>query len=45
MKHEAYLPDNASAYEVLDRALDNLVELCNVVTEKFTAAKEEFAKQ
>ncbi|KAJ4319960.1 RNA polymerase subunit AC19 [Neodidymelliopsis sp. IMI 364377] len=37
--------DNVSVYQVLDKGLEDLMAMCDVVTDKFTASKEEFANQ
>ncbi|KAL3480665.1 DNA-directed RNA polymerase [Aspergillus californicus] len=34
--------DNTTALEVLEKGLDTLMDLCDVVTDKFTAARDEF---
>ncbi|KAK5000249.1 RNA polymerase subunit AC19 [Elasticomyces elasticus] len=34
--------DGASVYDILEDGLKNLMDLCDVVTEKFTAARDEF---
>ena len=34
--------DNVSVYEVLRKALDGLTDLCDVVEDKFTVARDEF---
>lgn len=35
-------PDNVSVYDVLKRGLEDLMDLCDVVLDKFTAAKADF---
>ena len=34
--------DDASVYDVLEKGLNDLMDLCDVVTEKFTIARDEF---
>ena len=34
--------DDASVYDVLEKGLNDLMDLCDVVTEKFTVARDEF---
>ncbi|KAL1985354.1 hypothetical protein VTN96DRAFT_8032 [Rasamsonia emersonii] len=34
--------ENTTAIEALEKGLDDLMDLCDVVTEKFTAARDEF---
>jgi len=36
------LKHNVSVFEVLRKGLDDLADLCDVVEEKFTAARDEF---
>ena len=31
-----------TVYEALDKAFDDLMDLCDVVTDKFTVARDEF---
>jgi len=37
--------DNVSVYQVLDKGLEDLMNMCDVVTDKFTASREEFVNQ
>ncbi|KKY21973.1 putative dna-directed rna polymerase i and iii 14 kda polypeptide [Phaeomoniella chlamydospora] len=37
--------DDYSAYEALDKGLSDLMEACDVVTEKFTEARDGFEEQ
>lgn len=37
--------DNVSVYQVLDKGLEDLMNMCDVVTEKFTVSREEFNNQ
>ena len=38
--------EGTTVYDVLEKGFDDLMALCDVVTEKFTAARDEFnAKQ
>jgi len=37
--------DNASVYDVLEKGLNDLMELCDVVIDKFTIARDEFAER
>jgi len=39
------LTDNVSVYQVLDKGLEDLMNMCDVVTDKFTASREEFVNQ
>jgi hypothetical protein len=39
------LIDNVSVYQVLDKGLEDLMSMCDVVTDKFTASREEFVNQ
>ena len=34
--------DNVSVFNVLRKALDNLADLCDVVEDKFTVARDDF---
>lgn len=34
--------DNTTAIEALEKGLDSLMDLCDVVTDKFTAARDGF---
>ncbi|EON65945.1 hypothetical protein W97_05187 [Coniosporium apollinis CBS 100218] len=34
--------DNVSVYDVLEKGLDDLMDLCDVVMEKFTVARDDF---
>jgi DNA-directed RNA polymerase I and III subunit RPAC2 len=34
--------DSTTAVEALEKGLDTLMDLCDVVTDKFTAARDEF---
>jgi len=36
--------DDVNVYEVLEKGLNDLVELCDVVTEKFTTARDAYPK-
>lgn len=35
--------DNVSVYDVLEKGLNDLMDLCDVVMDKFTIARDEFA--
>jgi DNA-directed RNA polymerase I and III subunit RPAC2 len=35
-------PDTTNAVEALEKGLDSLMDLCDVVTEKFTDARDAF---
>lgn len=35
-------PDNASVYDVLEKGLDDLMDMCDIVTDKFTIARDDF---
>ena len=35
--------DNVSVYGVLEKGLNDLMDLCDVVMDKFTIARDEFA--
>jgi len=37
--------DGTTAYDALEKGLDDLMDLCDVVTDKFSKAKEEFGQQ
>lgn len=37
--------DNVSVYQVLDKGLEDLMNMCDVVTDKFTASREDFINQ
>ncbi|KAJ8116765.1 hypothetical protein OPT61_g1886 [Boeremia exigua] len=37
--------DNVSVYQVLEKGLEDLMAMCDVVTEKFTISREEFINQ
>ncbi|EKG15828.1 DNA-directed RNA polymerase Rpb11 13-16kDa subunit conserved site [Macrophomina phaseolina MS6] len=37
--------DDVSVYDVLEKGLDDLAELCDVVIDKFTIARDEFARK
>lgn len=37
--------DDVSVYDVLEKGLDDLAELCDVVIDKFTVARDEFNAQ
>ena len=39
------LTDNVSVYQVLDKGLEDLMNMCDVVTDKFTASREDFVNQ
>lgn len=34
--------DNVSVYDVLEKGLDDLMDLCDVVMEKFAVARDDF---
>lgn len=36
------MADDISVYDVLEQGLDDLAELCDVVIDKFTVARDEF---
>lgn len=38
------MPDDVSVYEVLEKGLNDLMDLCDVVTEKFTIARDTYPK-
>lgn len=35
-------PENTTVYDVLEKGLNDLMGLCDVITEKFTIARDEF---
>jgi len=35
--------DDVSVYEVLEKGLNDLMELCDVVTEKFTVSRDAYS--
>lgn len=37
--------DGMDVYQILRKGLDDLTDLCDVVEDKFTAARDEFNKQ
>ncbi|KAF1933730.1 RBP11-like subunits of RNA polymerase [Didymella exigua CBS 183.55] len=37
--------DNVSVYQVLEKGLEDLMNMCDVVTHKFTVSREEFINQ
>ena len=37
--------DGISAYDVLEKGLDDLMDLCDVVEEKFTGARDHFMQK
>lgn len=37
--------DNVSVYQVLEKGLEDLMNMCDVVTDKFTVSREEFINQ
>lgn len=37
--------DNVSVYQVLEKGLEDLMNMCDVVTDKFTVSREEFNNQ
>ncbi|KAJ4405500.1 RNA polymerase subunit AC19 [Didymella pomorum] len=37
--------DNVSVYQVLEKGLEDLMNMCDVVTDKFTISREEFINQ
>ncbi|KAF3031579.1 RNA polymerase subunit AC19 [Didymella heteroderae] len=37
--------DNVSVYQVLEKGLEDLMNMCDVVTDKFTVSREEFVNQ
>lgn len=37
--------DNVSVYQVLEKGLEDLMNMCDVVTDKFTVSKEQFINQ
>ena len=37
--------DNVSVYDVLEKGLNDLMDLCDVVMDKFTIARDEFTAQ
>lgn len=37
--------DNVSVYQVLEKGLEDLMNMCDVVTEKFTISRDEFVNQ
>jgi DNA-directed RNA polymerase I and III subunit RPAC2 len=37
--------DNVSVYQVLEKGLEDLMNMCDVVTEKFTISRDEFINQ
>ena len=34
--------DNTNVYDVLEKGLNDLMDLCDVVTDKFTIARDEY---
>ena len=41
---DGILADGTTVYDALAKGLDDLMDLCNVVEEKFVAAKDEFER-
>jgi len=39
-----FAADDVSVYDVLEKGLNDLMELCDVVTEKFTVARDAYTK-
>lgn len=37
--------DNVSVYQVLEKGLEDLMAMCDVVTDKFTISRDEFVNQ
>ncbi|KAF9695208.1 hypothetical protein EKO04_006948 [Ascochyta lentis] len=37
--------DNVSVYQVLEKGLEDLMNMCDVVTDKFTISRDEFVNQ
>ena len=37
--------DGTTVYDALEKGFDNLMDLCDVVTDKFTDARDQFASQ
>lgn len=37
-----FSPDTTTALEALEKGFNDLMDLCDVVTEKFTAARDQF---
>ena len=37
--------DGVSAYDVLEKGLDDLMDLCDVVVDKFTIARDDFMQK
>jgi DNA-directed RNA polymerase I and III subunit RPAC2 len=37
-----YVSDSTTALEALEKGFNDLMDLCDVVTEKFTAARDQF---
>ena len=35
----------SSAYDVLEKGLDDLMDLCDVVSEKFTTSRDQFMRK
>lgn len=35
-------PDSTNVFAVLEKGFEDLMDLCDVVTEKFTAARDDF---
>ncbi len=40
-----YWLDGTSVYDALEKGLDDLMDLCDVVTEKFTEARDAFDEE
>jgi DNA-directed RNA polymerase I and III subunit RPAC2 len=40
-----YTLEGTTAIEALDKGFDDLMDLCDIVADKFTAAREDFASR
>lgn len=40
-----YIADSTTALEALEKGMDDLMDLCDVVTEKFTVARDQFNEE
>lgn len=45
MTNASHMTDEASVYDVLEKGLNDLMDLCDIVVDKFTVARDEFAKK
>lgn len=42
---DTHAPDNVSVFEVLKKGLQDLADMCDVVEEKFTTARDDYMAQ